>query len=178
MNELNAIQAADSPNRHVSLTTGVWRFMTIAGQSVTGFNPRQAIMYLGLQFEELAEKIEVMRGGTITQSAGDELLNLSTFLQAWAKRFKEGDHMGDLARSSHKDIIDADYDLAFVSVAALYSTAKDCLGAIMEGNRSNLDKFPGGVCVRDGNGKVVKPAGWEPPNFEPFVDTSVRDGES
>lgn len=163
------------PNAHVSLTTGVHRFMTIAGQTTSRFNAPQASLYLGLQFEELAEKIETITKGTITKLAWDELLNLSTFLKVWAKRFKQGEHQGDLMRAPRHLLVDDDFDIAFVSVGALFSTASDAVGAIMEGNRSNLDKFPNGVVNKDANGKVVKPAGWTPPNFEHFVDTSDQE---
>ena len=160
--------------QYTSLNHAVERFMRIGGQSLSGFNASQAGLYLGLQFEELAEKIEAMRTGTITTSASENLLNLEMFLKSWAKRFKEGEHRGDLLRCNHANLIDADFDLAWVSLGALHSESMDANGVCAIGSYSNLAKFPGGVCTKDANGKIQKPADWKKPDFEQLVDKSVQ----
>lgn len=160
--------------KHTSLEESVYTFMRIGGQSVAKFDAAQAGLYLGLQFEELSEKIEALRTGAVTGLADKELLNLSTFLATWAKKFKQGEHRGDLLRCNHVELIDADFDLAWVSVGALVSESIAPFSAIETGSQSNLAKFPGGVCTKDGNGKIQKPPGWLKPNFEPFVDKSVQ----
>lgn len=160
--------------RYTNLEDAIRTFMTTGGQSVDKFDAAQAGLYLGLQFEELSEKIEALRTGTITGQADNDLLSLWTFLKSWAKRFKEGAHRGDLLRCDHAKLIDADFDLAWVSVGALFSESNDTFGALAVGSYSNMAKFPGGVCTKDANGKIQKPDGWQKPNFEPFVDKSVQ----
>ena len=154
---------------HTPLATVVARFMALAEQTTDRFNARQACLYTGLQLEELAEKIEVIMGGCVTQAARDHLAPLHSLLTHYAKEFKEGLHQGDILRSSHKDLIDADYDLAFVSIGALLSTSVNGLGAIAHGNHTNLDKFRNGA-DKDENGKQRKPADWQRPDFEPYTD--------
>jgi predicted HAD superfamily Cof-like phosphohydrolase len=144
--------------------------MKIAGQSTGRMNPAQACLYMGLQLEEMAEKLRAVAGGTVTPMANDALLSLVTEIEVVAQRFKDGLHMGDIVRANHADLIDADIDLAWVSVGALISTSPQPYRAISHCAYTNLDKFRGGVCVKDASGKVQKPADWAPPDFTPYVD--------
>lgn len=149
---------------------GVRAFMTTAGLPVDKFTPSQACLYTGLQLEELAEKIQVIAGGTITADSREELTRFAQLADALGKQFKKGLHAGDMMRADHGKMIDADFDLAFVSIGALYSTAGDGDGAVHAGCESNLAKFPNGVVTRDENGKIQKPAGWSEPDFTVFID--------
>lgn len=58
-------------------------------------------------------------------------------------------------------------DQIFVLIGTLIETvgvdaARECWAEVC---RSNLDKFPGGVCTRNAKGKVQKPADWRPPDI-------------
>ena len=157
------------------LQEGVRRFLIGAGDSVDRFNAIQATRYLGLQCEELAEKLLAVSEGTLSSHERERFVAFSTTLDNLGKAFKRGDHSGCVGRADHDKLIDADFNLAFVSVGALYSTSIDGDGAISEGCRSNLDKLVDGEVIRDEHGKIQKPMGWRAPDFTPFVDASVKD---
>ena len=158
----------------MSLTQAVALFMTKADQSVNRFNARQACLYTGLQLEELGEKIEAIMRGCVTEAQREHLGVLHSTLRLFAKEFRNGMHEGDMLRCNHAELIDADFDSAWVSLGALFSTSTNALGAIGHGSFTNLDKFRNG-CVKDANGKVQKPVDWQAPDFEPFTDKSVKD---
>ncbi len=149
-------------------------FMSTAGQTICKLNVRQACLYTGLQIEELAEKIDAIVEGTITPSQRAHLEALSIMLHKYAKEFRDGMHEGDILRSNYADLIDADFDLAWVSLGALVSTSPDPVGAVAHGTFTNLDKFVNGVALKDGNGKVMKRPGWQQPDFSAYIDTLVR----
>lgn len=158
----------------VPMEKAVEAFMMIGDQTTDRFNARQACLYTGLQLEELAEKIEAIMGGCITSESSMGLRHLLETMRAHAKVFKEGMREGDMLRSTHKDLIDADFDLAWVSMGAMFSTSINTNAAIAHGNFTNIDKFRGGVYIKDSNGKIQKPADWKAPDFEPFTDKFIR----
>ena len=157
-----------------SLQVSVREFMTQAGQRLGRFDAGQASLYTGLQMEELAEKVEAITEGALTPSIRNELQRLSRLLHVYGNEFKKGRYVGAILRADHGKLIDADFDLAWVSIGALNSTSPNPSGAIAHGTYTNLDKFRNG-CIKDANGKVQKPADWQPPNFEPYTDKLVRD---
>lgn len=159
---------------HFTLTEAVFRFMKEADQSVNRFNARQACLYTGLQLEELGEKIEAIQEGCLTGEQRDSLQILINVLKNFAKDFRDGRHEGDMLRCNHAQLIDADFDTAWVSIGALMSSSTQPIAAIAHGSFTNLDKFRNG-CIKDANGKVQKPADWQPPDFEPFTDKSVKE---
>lgn len=85
----------------------------------------------------------------------------------------------NLAGEELKELMDADtlvdeLDGIIDSIWTLigYGLARgyDVQGAWNEVARSNLAKIhSNGQCIKDVNGKVVKPAGWTPPNLYPFI---------
>ncbi len=166
----------NAPPRHTNftLTEAVFRFMKEANQTVNRFNARQACLYTGLQLEELGEKVEVIMGGCLTLEQKEHLQTLHEVLKKFAKEFRDGMHEGDMLRCDHAELIDADFDTAWVSIGALMSTSAQPIAAIAHGSFTNLDKFRNG-CIKDANGKVQKPADWQPPDFEPFIDKSILD---
>ena len=166
----------DRSNRELSesFQDSVYNFMNQGGQTIGRFNARQACLYTGLQLEELAEKIDVIKSSTLTAAQRDHLGVLQSTLEMFAKEFKAGMHEGDMLRSQHENLIDADFDLAWVSLGALFSTSVVGMRAIAHGSYTNMEKFRDGV-IKDANGKIQKPAGWTPPNFLPYIDTTVRD---
>jgi predicted HAD superfamily Cof-like phosphohydrolase len=158
----------------IELVDAVHGFMQIGGQTTGKMNARQACLYTGLQLEEMGEKIEAIIGGSLTPSARAHLDKLVVCLKQYANEFKIGLHEGAILRASHADLIDADFDLAWVSIGALMSTAAEPERAIAHGTYTNLAKFPDGQCIRDeATGKIQKPTGWTPPNFDDYTDKTV-----
>lgn len=137
----------------------IGQFMKAAGHSTEGFNVRQAALYTGLQCEELAEKMEALGLNTGAH-----------WLFCLARDFKAGELDHAFVSANRADLLDADIDLAWVSIGAAFSMGADVQGACGEVARANLDKIgPDGVMVKDENGKVVKPDGWEGPELLPFL---------
>jgi predicted HAD superfamily Cof-like phosphohydrolase len=153
-----------------NLTRSSRNFNIIAGRTINVFNPHQAGFQTGLQCEELSEKIEAVMEGCVTPAVRRELQTLSLLLKDQANKFKAGMHTGDVMRGNRLDMLDADIDLAHVSIAAGYSLAHNFDGACQEVDRANMDKFPGGVVTKDENGKILKPLGWVAPDLSPYID--------
>lgn len=143
-----------------SLIADVKKFTELAGGTTDQFNVRQTALYIGLQLEEMAEKLEAIFQGT---SIAPEFLN------SMSNSFKEGFWDKRIAIVGRNDLLDADVDLAWVTIGSMLSQGADVLGAIGEVTRANMDKFPNGVVTKDGNGKVKKPEGWKGPDLSGFV---------
>ena len=76
-----------------------------------------------------------------------------------------------IASTTKTDDLDALIDILVVTVGAIHSLGVDAEGAwkeVMSTNFAKIDKQTGRVRKRE-DGKVLKPAGWTPPNLEPFV---------
>lgn len=158
----------------VPLVDAVDGFMRLAGQTTGKLNPRQACLYTGLVLEEVGEMIEVIRGGCLTPTQREHLDRLRCDLQEASRQFKAGLHEGDILRCNQADLIDAQFDTAWVAIGGLMSTAINPDQAIGHGTFTNLDKFRDGKCERDVNGKVKKPFDWRGPDFSPYVDPLPR----
>jgi predicted HAD superfamily Cof-like phosphohydrolase len=67
--------------------------------------------------------------------------------------------------------LDALIDILVVTIGAIHSAGFDAEGAwkeVMRTNFAKIDKETGKVRKRE-DGKVLKPAGWVPPNLEPYI---------
>jgi predicted HAD superfamily Cof-like phosphohydrolase len=76
-----------------------------------------------------------------------------------------------VASSTKKDDLDALIDILVVTIGAIHSLGADAEGAwkeVMSTNFAKIDKQTGRVRKRE-DGKVLKPAGWTPPDLEQFV---------
>ena len=144
-----------------TLISDVKKFTELAGGTTDQFNVRQTALYIGLQLEEMAEKLTAVFGGHSPHIA-DRLMSVSL-------GFKEGDFDDAIEACDAQDLLDADVDLAWVTIGSMLSQGADVLGAIGEVTRANMDKFPGGVVTKDCNGKVKKPQGWKGPDLSGFV---------
>lgn len=158
----------------IELVDAVAGFMQIGGQTTGKMNAKQACLYTGLQLEEMGEKIEAIIGGSLTPEAKAHLDKPVVTLKQYANEFKLGLHEGAILRATHADLIDADFDLAWVSIGGINSVAAEPERAIQHGTHTNLAKFPDGVCIKDANGKIQKPADWTPPNFDDYTDKMVH----
>lgn len=67
--------------------------------------------------------------------------------------------------------IDACFDMMWVIVGYMKSRGWDCEAIWDEGAKSNLSKIDpvSGKVIRREDGKILKPEGWQPPNFAKFV---------
>jgi predicted HAD superfamily Cof-like phosphohydrolase len=152
------------------IANDVAAFMTAGDQSTQTFNARQTAFYVGMQLEELAEKLAAI--GAVGQES-QAIVTLSEFMERAGKAFKRGDHDMLIQGASTKvkaDMVDADFDLAWVSIAASLSMGVPIHDVHSEGAGSNLSKIgPDGKCIKDENGKIQKPPGWRKPDFEQFV---------
>nr|DAL65656.1 MAG TPA_asm: MAZG-LIKE NUCLEOSIDE TRIPHOSPHATE PYROPHOSPHOHYDROLASE [Caudoviricetes sp.] len=159
------------PNAMPNLPMLVKSFMDIGGQKTAVFNPGQATLYLGLVFEELGEFMAALATGCITEAERMDTLELADGLKGCANRFKQGMQTGDMGRAAvaTEEVLDGAIDLAWVALGLVMSLSKNPAGAIAEVARANLDKFPGGVAIRDANGKIQKPPTWRGPDLYPFM---------
>ena len=76
-----------------------------------------------------------------------------------------------VASKTKVDDLDALIDILVVTIGAIHSLGADAEGAwkeVMSTNFAKIDKQTGRVRKRE-DGKVLKPAGWTPPDLEPFV---------
>ncbi len=150
----------------MSIFTRTLKWFQTAGQIADPpvFNPRQVAFYLGMQCEELAEKLDTIGSGT--EDAANALANLGAEL-------KRGDHDERISKLSPKErleFLDGDLDLVWVTIGSLAAQGVDADGAWNEVSRANWDKFPNGVVTRHPvTGKVIKPEGWREPNLLPFL---------
>ena len=71
------------------------------------------------------------------------------------------------------DTLDALIDILVVTIGAIHSMGANGEGAWIEVMRSNFDKIDpisGRVNKRE-DGKILKPADWEPPRLKPYVNS-------
>jgi predicted HAD superfamily Cof-like phosphohydrolase len=76
-----------------------------------------------------------------------------------------------VASTTKVDDLDALIDILVVTIGAIHSLGADAEGAwkeVMSTNFAKIDKVTGRVRKRE-DGKVLKPAGWTPPELEQFV---------
>ncbi len=94
-------------------------------------------------------------------------LYLKLIEEEYEKEFKE-------ARQSNDDVltIDACFDTIWVIVGYMMSRGWDCERIWDEGALSNLKKIDRATqkVLKREDGKVLKPEGWQPPNFSKFVN--------
>lgn len=79
------------------------------------------------------------------------------------------------AADSAEDELDALIDILVVTIGAIHSGGYDAEGAwkeVMRTNFAKIDKDTGKVRKRE-DGKVLKPAGWTPPNLEPHIKKNI-----
>ena len=77
-----------------------------------------------------------------------------------------------LAATNTIEELDALIDILVVTIGALHSAGFDAEGAwkeVMATNFAKIDKETGKVRKRE-DGKVLKPAGWTPPDLKPFLE--------
>lgn len=81
----------------------------------------------------------------------------------WIEAWEAGDEV---------EKIDACFDMLWVIIGYMKSRGWDCEGIWNEGSDSNLAKIDpttGKVIRRPEDGKILKPAGWQAPDFKKFT---------
>lgn len=140
-------------------------FNTVAG-TTGAFDERKVALYIGLQLEEMAEKI-----ASIPDQAN--LGNLRVALEYHSRLFKGGRYDDAVKNIDRVEALDADIDLAVVALGGATSLGADVNGACHEVMDSNLSKFPivdgVRVALKDENGKVKKADCYRPPQLEQFL---------
>lgn len=156
-------------NKTETFVADVRRFTEAVGCTTDCFNVRQTALYIGLQLEEMAEKLEAL-GWDGAVATGGFFSDLVIKLRQASTMFKQ-DRMDSVVESGDREaMLDADVDLAWVTVGSALSQGADLLGSMREVARANLDKIgPDGSVLKDENGKVKKPAGWRGPDNSPFI---------
>ena len=101
-----------------------------------------------------------------------DILNLDQF-NLYTRLVEEevGELQDAISAEDRKECLDALIDIIVVAAGAIHSLGVDAEGAWKEVMRSNFDKVDpktGRVNKRE-DGKVLKPANWEPPRLERFV---------
>ena len=139
----------------------VRKFAEAAGHTTDEFNVRQTALYIGLQLEEMAEKLDAIFYYMPCP--------ISRRLKDYSAYFKEGYFDLKVETANRQELLDADVDLAWVTIGSMLSQGADVTGAMNEVVRSNMSKMVEGRMVKDANGKVVKPDTYSPPNLAPFV---------
>lgn len=157
-------------SNNINLQQAVRNFMQIGGQSVDRFDAKQITLYTGLQLEELSEKLLAIKQGCINRADKDKFDYAIDVMCQLADELKAGLHMGDVVRGDRAGMLDADIDLAWVAIGGALSISTSAEAAAAEVIRANLDKFPGGVAIRDDNGKIQKPANWQAPQLSHLVE--------
>ena len=148
----------------------VVEFNRLAGGQDT-FNPRMVALYVGLQLEEMAEKIESI------PDPYEKLGKLRVALEYHSKLFKEGKFDELVEKMEHKhrvEALDADIDLAVVALGGACAIGAEVEPAANEVMSSNMSKCmpddDGNLYMaKDANGKVIKGKNFFKPNLKNYV---------
>ena len=130
----------------------------------------------------MSETSETNLGSEVTILRERAFHDVARFMLACDHRFKDqmtwelywnlcGEEINELMNAdSLVSELDGIIDSIWVLIGYGLARGYDMNGAWAEVARSNLEKINhDGVCEKDLNGKVMKPAGWRPPNLLPFI---------
>lgn len=160
------------PGDSIDILHTVSGWMRKAGQlqsDPTHVNVRRSAFQLGMQCEELAEKLAVTLPW---HPVVERLAAIGNVLKAG-----DLDHNVSKALSGHAAMfLDGDIDLLWVTAGSIAAQGADGVGAFGEVARANWDKFPGGVVSLNADGKVLKPRNWIGPMLSPFISPNIRAG--
>lgn len=121
---------------------------------------------LGCHFEEIAEMMETL----VVHTPGNHIRGQLTALHTELKKYANGLKSGGIVVSidNRKEFLDALCDQVVTSIGAAYCANMNPSEAIRRVNMSNWTKVDTvtGEFVRDGNGKIMKPSNYLPPNLE------------
>ena len=172
-----------------NLQDSVFSFMEIGGQSCSRnkLDTAQTSLYIGLVLEEVQELL-ASQGIQVTDEEG---INRSSPMLEKMYKQNQVNIIPDV------ELLDALIDIAWVALGAAYSLGADVAGAIDAVAQNNLTKFPecskcdsvggiadnnncyvqdcsacngmGFIVVRDSNGKIQKPEGYEKVSLKDYL---------
>lgn len=123
---------------------------------------------LGCHLEEIAEMLETLEFYSVYNP--HRIQGANTDLYVWLTRMatnlKEGGYGVDIV--NRNEFLDAIADQVVTGIGAAHCAKMDAVEAIRRVNTSNWTKVDTvtGEFLRDANGKIIKPEGYEPPNLE------------
>lgn len=122
---------------------------------------------LGVHFEEVAEMLGALvskddQALALIRKAEDALVQLSEYLKTNSKTTHIYPHSGNL-------LLDSLCDQAVTLAGVAYDYGYKFPQALREVNRSNFSKFVDGLPVFNETGKVMKGAGYTPPNLDAYI---------
>jgi predicted HAD superfamily Cof-like phosphohydrolase len=152
-------------------------WFAIAGQMTPlELNPRQVKFYIGLQLEEMAEKLALIYGPD-NQFVRDMVYQADKFKSVHTDALQK--QVEFALKDNPQEFLDADMDLIWVTIGAATAQGADVPGAWSEVDGANWEKFihtpDGGYkCIQDGNGKIKKPEGWQAPDHAEYIHHSLK----
>ena len=122
---------------------------------------------LGVHFEEVAEMLGALvskdnQALALIREAENALVQLSEYLKENSKTTHIYPHSDNL-------LLDALCDQAVTLAGVAYDFGYKFPQALREVNRSNFSKFVDGLPVFNETGKVMKGAGYTPPNLDAYI---------
>lgn len=115
----------------------VRQFTEAVGCTTDRYNVRQTALYIGLQLEEMKEKLESLGFNNVRHSGGF-YTDLMAALHKASREFKEGDMDVAVEEADRAALLDADIDLAWVTLGSAFSQGADVEGAAGEVARAKL----------------------------------------
>lgn len=141
----------------------VENFMKACECSTDHFNVRQTALYIGLVLEETAEMMAAMGMDFVAQT-----------LEQMANRFKSGEYDSYVKSADREALLDAHMDSVWVHLGAAFSQGANVPAAWHTVAHANLSKVgKDGKVLRDENGKICKPEGWQAPDLRPHVNKEM-----
>jgi predicted HAD superfamily Cof-like phosphohydrolase len=103
---------------------------------------------------------------TPQKTISDQAQLYKQLIEEEVTEFWEAEAVGDDVEE-----IDACFDMIWVIVGYMKSRGWDCEGIWDEGAKSNLSKIDPvtGLVRKRADGKIMKPEGWQPPDFKKFA---------
>ncbi|HLP99168.1 MAG TPA: hypothetical protein VK149_12070 [Sideroxyarcus sp.] len=115
-------------------------FTQAVGCTTDQYNVRQTALYIGLQLEEMKEKLESLGFNNVRHSGGF-YTDLMCALHKASLEFKEGAMDIAVEEADRAAMLDADVDLAWVTIGSMFSQGADVEGACGEVARANMSKL-------------------------------------
>lgn len=169
-------------NAHNTLIDDTSEWFVTAGQqpATPEFNAQQVCFYLGMQLEELAEKLGLL-GSFPVSGHGFNSDDFTAELEYSAKVMKAAgpqilSRVYGAVKANPALWLDADCDLMWVTLGAVRAMGVEPSAGYALVADANWAKFPGGVVTKDANGKVVKPPGWREADLTPVLPAVLRGG--
>lgn len=155
----------------------VYEFNRIATGIEPGkFDATRVGFYIGHTLEEVSEILAEVSMGVIDVNEIEELRELAKNVDRFANLFKSNKFRGAIMRSNRGEVLDGFIDVIWTALGGAMNMTPRFREALVEVGRANMSKFPNGQVIRDSEtGKVLKPAGWTPPNVEQFLEPLADD---